>query len=65
MPDVILTPRVRVSLTWTPSRMPFAASVRRISTVISSSEGICSNASALAEARRRARCASSRKIFPS
>ena len=29
MPEVIFTPRVRVSLICTPSRMPLAASVRR------------------------------------
>ena len=41
MPEVIFTPRVRVSLMCTPSRMPLAASVRRICSVISSAEGIC------------------------
>ena len=64
MPEVILTPRVRVSLMCTPSRMPLAASVRLSCSVISSSEGMRSNASARAEARSRARCSSSRKIFP-
>ena len=49
MPEVILTPRVRVSRMCTPSRIPFAASVRRICSVISSSEGMRSNASARAE----------------
>ena len=64
MPEVSLTPRLRVSLMCTPSRMPFAASVRLICSVISSSDGIWANASARAEARSRARCSSSRKIFP-
>jgi hypothetical protein len=40
MPEVILTPRVKVSLMCTPSRMPFAASVRLICAVICSAEGI-------------------------
>jgi hypothetical protein len=46
MPLVILTPRVRVSRMCTPSCMPLAASVRRISSVISSSVGMRANASA-------------------
>ena len=46
------------------SVMLLAASVRRISAVISSSDGICSNASACAERRSLARCSSSRKIRP-
>ena len=64
MPEVIFTPRVKVSLMCTPSRMPFAATVRLTCSVISPAEGICSNASALAESRSRARCSSSRKIRP-
>ena len=40
MPLVTLTPRVRVSRMCTSSRMPLAASVRRIWSVISSSVGI-------------------------
>ena len=64
MPEVTLTPRLSVSRMCTPSRMPFAASVRRICSVISSSEGIRPNARARAEARSLARCSSSRKILP-
>src|ERR1035437_10080881 len=64
MPEVSLTPRVSVSLMWTPSRMPFAASVRLICSVICSSGGTGPNARARAEPRSRARCSASRKIFP-
>ena len=58
IPLVILTPRVRVSRMCTLSVIWLAASVRRISAVISSSDGICSNASACAERRSLARCSS-------
>ena len=64
MPEVIFTPRVRVSLMCTPSRMPLAAIVRLTCSVIRAADGTCSNASALAESRSRARCSSSRKIRP-
>ena len=65
MPLVIFTPRVSVSRMCTPSVIWLAASVRRISAVISSSAGICVKASAWAERLSRARCSSSRKIRPS
>src|SRR5580693_2418889 len=64
MPEVSLTPRVSVSLMWTPSRMPFAARVRRIWSMISSSGGTGPKARAWAEARSRSRCSVSRKILP-
>ena len=64
MPLVYFTPRVSVSRMCTPSRIRFAARVRRISSTISASEGISSKASARAEERRRARCSSSLKIRP-
>jgi hypothetical protein len=64
MPLVTLTPRVSVRRMCTPSTMALAASVRRICSTISSSSGICSNASARADRRSRARCSSRAKIRP-
>src|SRR5215468_5173151 len=64
MPEVTLTPRVSVSRMCTPSRIPLAARVRRISSTISSSGGTESNASACAERRSLSRCSPSAKIRP-
>src|SRR5450756_847757 len=64
MPEVSLTPLVRVSLMCTPSRIPLAAKVGPISETISASEGGAAKASACAERRSRARCSSSAKIRP-
>src|SRR5215469_5524833 len=64
MPLGIFTPRVSVSRMCTLSVMLLAASVRRISAVISSSDGIWVNASACADRRSLARCSPSRKIRP-
>ena len=56
MPEVIFTPRVSVRRMCTPSRISLAASVRRISSMISSCDGISANASARADSRSRSRC---------
>ncbi len=65
MPEVTFTPRVSVRRRCTPSFMPFAASVRRISATIFSFEGMSAKARARAEERSRARCSSSAKMRPS
>src|SRR6202789_3819707 len=64
MPEVSLTPRVRVSRMCTPVCIPLAASVRMISAVIASSAGTEANPSAWADRRSRSRCSSSAKIRP-
>ena len=64
MPLVTFTPRVRVSRMCTPSRIPLASSVRRISVVISSSDGICCEGQRMADRRSRLRCSVSLKMRP-
>lgn len=54
--EVVLLPRVSVTLAWAPSVMSLAASVAMIATVISSLRGIASNAKACAESCNRFRC---------
>ena len=65
IPLVTLTPRLSVSLTWTPSRMALARSVAATWSVMVASSGTSVNASARAERRSRARCSVSRKTRPS
>ena len=64
IPLVTFSPRVSVSLMCTLSVIWLARRVRRTCSVISSSEGTVSNASAFAERRNRARCSASRKMRP-
>mmetsp|Transcript_6957 Transcript_6957/g.21727 ORF Transcript_6957/g.21727 Transcript_6957/m.21727 type:complete len:241 (-) Transcript_6957:675-1397(-) len=65
MPLVPFSPRVSVSRTCTPSRMPFARSVAKTASRTSSSSGSSSNMSARAESSRRRTCWSSANTRPS
>lgn len=64
MLDVVFTPLVRVTRACTPSVISFAARVAMIATVISSDDGISSNANACAESCSLCKCLETTSTWP-